>query len=319
MKTSQLSGLIIVVAMPLCILAGCSSSINAAQPIADASITYQDFYDDLSPYGTWISYPPYGNVWNPDLGVGFRPYATNGYWVYSSYGQMWVSGYSWGWAPFHYGRWIYDDFYGWLWVPGYEWSPAWVTWGYFDNFYGWAPLMPGINVGVSFNTYKPHSIYWNFVDRSRLYDPHIGTILINRDRINSFHNNITIINNFSRTATRNQMYSKGPEIGDVEKYTGGHIAPVRINDVKNVKESGERGNELNLYRPQVMRSQPRQFRQFDDQERPHPVISPDDRIIGPREEQRENINRLPVQRTPEMSIPRVYNRAPAVRESGRRR
>ena len=46
-----------------------------------------------------------------------------------------------------------DDSYGWLWKPGYEWSPAWEL-GQFDNFYGWAPLMPGVNVGIAFDSWK---------------------------------------------------------------------------------------------------------------------------------------------------------------------
>ncbi|MBS1975097.1 MAG: hypothetical protein JST13_12150, partial [Bacteroidetes bacterium] len=103
-------------------------------------VSYQTFYDDLSPYGQWVSYPGYGYVWAPNVGYGFKPYSTNGHWVYSDAGWVWASDYNWGWAPFHYGRWFFDNNYGWMWVPGYEWAPAWVSWRQNNDYYGWAPL-----------------------------------------------------------------------------------------------------------------------------------------------------------------------------------
>src|SRR4029077_7618549 len=88
----------------------------SAQPAGDVS--YQTFYDELSPYGQWIDYPEYGYVWCPDQGPDFRPYSTGGHWEWSDeYEWTWVSDYDWGWAAFHYGRWLYDPYYGWLWVP----------------------------------------------------------------------------------------------------------------------------------------------------------------------------------------------------------
>jgi hypothetical protein len=43
----------------------------------DTTVTYQTFYDELSPYGKWIDYPGYGYVWSP-AEPDFRPYYTNG-------------------------------------------------------------------------------------------------------------------------------------------------------------------------------------------------------------------------------------------------
>jgi len=92
----------------LSLIIALSSSLRnkaSAQYSIDADITYQTFYDDLSPYGDWIYYPEYGYVWQPDMGPDFRPYSTGGHWVWSDeYEWMWVSDYDWGWAPFHYGR-----------------------------------------------------------------------------------------------------------------------------------------------------------------------------------------------------------------------
>src|SRR5882757_1439338 len=50
-------------------------------------VTDQEFYDNLQPYGTWVSDDQYGNVWVPDVDEGFRPYATRGHWVVTDYGN----------------------------------------------------------------------------------------------------------------------------------------------------------------------------------------------------------------------------------------
>ena len=83
----------------------------------EGSVSYQRFYDDLSPYGAWVEYPNYGYVWIPNAISGFSPYATGGHWVLTDEGWTWDSDYPWGWAAFHYGRWDYDNAYGWFWIP----------------------------------------------------------------------------------------------------------------------------------------------------------------------------------------------------------
>jgi hypothetical protein len=113
------------------------------------SVSFQFFYDELGPYGSWVSYPSYGYVWVPSAPIGFRPYMTGGRWFFTDQGWMWASNYDWGWAPFHYGRWLLDPMYGWVWVPGYDWAPAWVTWGAYNGYYGWAPLAPGFSITIA--------------------------------------------------------------------------------------------------------------------------------------------------------------------------
>src|SRR6202012_4379698 len=135
-------------------------------------ITEQDFYDELSQYGTWISDPQYGDVWVPDVDEDFRPYATNGHWVLTEYGNTWASDYPWGWAAFHYGRWRYDDYYGWEWIPGYEWAPAWVSWREGGGYYGWAPLTPGISVSLSIGGgYNMPDNYWVYAPQAYITSP----------------------------------------------------------------------------------------------------------------------------------------------------
>ena len=164
----------------------------------DRDLSYQDFYDELSPHGRWVDYPGQGYVWVPDAGEDFRPYSTNGHWVWSdNYEWVWVSDYDWGWAPFHYGRWDNDPSYGWYWVPGYEWSPAWVAWRDGGDYYGWAPIRPGISININYNIggYAPPVDFWCFAPRRYITSPRIYDHYIDRRQ------NVTIINHTTITVS----------------------------------------------------------------------------------------------------------------------
>jgi hypothetical protein len=101
-----------------------------------------DFRAALSPYGTWQYLPELGgHVWIPYVPAGWRPYSY-GAWTYTTFGWTWVSYEPWGWIPHHYGNWIFHPVYQWIWIPGYSWAPARVVWGFFNGYYGWAPLPP---------------------------------------------------------------------------------------------------------------------------------------------------------------------------------
>lgn len=290
------SGLILIATAFM--FSGCAASSNTAQTQAPApaDITYQTFYDELSPYGTWIDYPGYGHVWNPGVTGDFRPYATNGYWLYSTEGWAWQSNYNWGWAPFHYGRWLYDDMYGWLWVPGYDWSPAWVTWGSVDNYYAWAPLMPEVNLRLQYSSWMPHAYYWNICGRDHIYDRNIGDVIQKPERNSSFANRISIINNFNTTHVNNLYYSKGPDVYDVEKYTNRKIEPVAIKEVNNINQVKHEGNQVNIFRPKVQNPQPREFRKVENNE-VKPLRSDGEWPSKERSEQTINVERLSRQNT----------------------
>src|SRR3982751_6288897 len=137
------------------------------------SVNFSLFQSSLSPYGRWQNHPRYGQIWISNE-RNFQPYQTGGHWAYTDYGWTWVSDYDWGWAPFHYGRWAYERSYGWYWVPGYEWAPAWVAWRGGGDYYGWAPLSPGlnINVGVSFGNNIPYD-RWVFAPHRYITSPYI--------------------------------------------------------------------------------------------------------------------------------------------------
>jgi hypothetical protein len=129
--------------------------------VASYETTYNDFYgaSDLSSYGTWTTYPSYGQCWIPRVGSDWTPYR-QGQWLWiPSAGWTWLSSEPWGWAPYHYGRWAYLPGIGWAWIPGigspyggygyrdYRWLPALVF--FFDcltprgDYVGWYPLAPG--------------------------------------------------------------------------------------------------------------------------------------------------------------------------------
>ncbi|WP_413997849.1 DUF6600 domain-containing protein [Flavobacterium sp. W1B] len=292
-------------------LSSCSGSYSAAgnygNDYGDGTVSYQVFYDNLSPYGTWIDYPEYGHVWNPNVNGDFRPYATNGHWASSDDGWTWVSNYNWGWAPFHYGRWLYDDFYGWLWIPGYDWSPAWVTWGYIDDYYCWAPLMPGINARERFNSWRPNSFYWNVCNRNRIYDQNLSGALVRPERLSNFQNRVAVINNFNNSNRANHLYySKGPDVQEVQKHVNRRIEQNTVRDVNRINDVKHNGNNMNVYRPNIQNpaetarqhpqqlNQPREFRRAGTN---RPINKPEQRPMMQRSEQRTNIQRLPMQRS----------------------
>ncbi|HTI58758.1 DUF6600 domain-containing protein [Mucilaginibacter sp.] len=217
-------------------------------------VTDQQFYDDLEPYGTWVSDPQYGDVWIPDASDDFRPYATNGHWVVTEYGNTWVSDYSWGWAPFHYGRWRYDDYYGWEWVPGHTWAPAWVTWRHGGGYYGWAPLTPGVSISVSFGSgYNVPDNYWVCAPEAYITSPRIYSYYAPRTRVVNIIHNTTIINN--TYVHNNVTYVSGPRVADIRRVT--HNNNVRVYNVSNTGRPGTtsvRNNTINIYRPAIRKA-----------------------------------------------------------------
>lgn len=54
-------------------------------------VSFQVFYDELSPYGDWINDPRHGYIWLPYVDRDFHPYGSNGHWAMTEYGNTWVS------------------------------------------------------------------------------------------------------------------------------------------------------------------------------------------------------------------------------------
>ena len=241
----------LVTVMFFIFMTGISSLQTKAQ--VRASVSFQFFYDNLSPYGTWISYPQYGYVWHPNAGRGFHPYRTRGHWVWSDeYEWIWVSDYEWGWCPFHYGRWHYDPYYGWLWIPDYDWAPAWVVWRGGGDYYGWAPLDAGINISILIGNYSPPVDYWCFAPRRYITSPVVYNYCVSTQQNTTIINNTTIIKNYSNNGgpTRN-VFVNGPQRTEVQKYTHQTISPVKLHESTRPGRTALKNNEMAIYRPTV--------------------------------------------------------------------
>ncbi|MDO6431315.1 hypothetical protein Q4E93_11995 [Flavitalea sp. BT771] len=236
------------------IMAGIALFAGILPPVAQranaqVNVSFQLFYDQLSPFGSWVSYPDYGYVWVPDAGSGFRPYGSRGHWVYTEDGWLWVSDYSWGWATFHYGNWFYDDSYGWMWMPGYEWAPAWVTWGEYGGNYCWAPIGPRIDIGVAYSTYRPPARYWNFCPRERITSVNVSNYYVRNVHNTTVINNITVINNVNRG--NGHAYLRGPQANNVERFTHSAVRPVAIRPAERPGAAAVRNGQVSIYRPAV--------------------------------------------------------------------
>lgn len=238
--------IISVLLMQLLFLASFKSNAQPAE-----AVTFQVFYDQLSPFGTWLKDPVNGYVWVPKVEKGFRPYYTNGSWKMTEYGSMWVSSYTWGWAPFHYGRWVFDSLYGWVWIPGLEWGPAWVVWRTNAEYYGWTPLTPGFNTNTSFSPdYYVPADWWVFVPSRYLLNSAFQKYVKS-----GAQNNIAMMKTahvIKNTYTANNAnYISGPRAQEYARASGQHVD---IYMIKNAAKPGKTivsQNEITLYKPAV--------------------------------------------------------------------
>lgn len=234
-------------------------SLKSANAQRGINVSFQQFYDELSPYGEWVDDPEYGYIWVPSVEPDFQPYATNGRWVMTDYGNTWVSNYDWGWAPFHYGRWNHHRRFGWTWVPGYEWGPAWVNWRSGGGYYGWAPLGPGMNIGISINI---PSAYWVFVPQRYILSSRIHSYYAPRRTVVNVYNRTTIINN--TYVHNNRRYVSGPRRNEIQRITRSSIPVHRITNASRPGSGRVTGRSVEIYRPNVNKS---------DRARPNRVTS----------------------------------------------
>ena len=212
----------------------------------DDYVSYQTFYDDLSPYGQWVYDPEYGDVWVPDVSSDFRPYYSRGRWAMTEYGNMWVSDYPWGWAAFHYGRWTYDPYYGWVWIPGNEWGPAWVSWRGNDNYYGWAPMGPGVTISMAFGNYYCPDNWWVFVGPQYLY----RNDFYRHWRGPGYNSTIIHSTNFFNNHYHNR-YVYGPRADDIQRVTHQHVNVYSVSNGGRPGAARVSGNKVSIYRPEV--------------------------------------------------------------------
>ena len=231
----------------LMLLFGCTTQQSMAQGGYN-DISLQSFYDELSPYGTWIQDPQYGNVWRPDVDQDdFRPYYTDGRWAMTEYGNTWVSDYDWGWAPFHYGRWVNNRFNQWVWIPDTVWGPAWVSWRSGGGYYGWAPLGPGINININIGGggYNTPSNWWNFIPQHSIYSNNYPRY---SNRNVTIINRTTIINNTYGRGGRNTYYT-GPRADEIRRVTNRDVRVYNVSRSDRPGRTSISNNNINIYNP----------------------------------------------------------------------
>ena len=235
---------------------------------APADVSY--FYNDLSPYGTWVYLEGYGWCWQPRAVVvspGWRPYCDGGYWVYSDAGWYWQSSYSWGWAPFHYGRWYMHPHCGWVWTPDRVWGPAWVTWRTGGDCCGWAPLPPHAEFGVGFGwRFNGVSVGANFdfglginafafVSFGDFCSHDIHHNCLPPARVNTVYRQTTIVNNY--VVNNNRIENRGVPI---ERVSSASRTPVPRATVRDLPAGGARVADRTgsvVYRRQLRRRRDR--------------------------------------------------------------
>jgi hypothetical protein len=255
MLSNRTGGFLPALILAVMLVLGLSAQKAHAQDYYDdyGNGDYQEFYDDLSPYGQWLNDPQYGYVWVPNVGNDFRPYYTNGRWAMTEYGNTWVSDYNWGWAPFHYGRWAQGS-YGWIWIPGNEWGPAWVNWRQGGGYYGWAPMGPGISINISFGGgYNVPNPWWTFIPCGNIYTPGWQRYYSPRRTVNII-NNTTIINNtYVDNRTRNR-YVTGPRRTEIEAATRQRVNVYNVTNRTRAGATNISGRSVNVYRPSIERT-----------------------------------------------------------------
>lgn len=198
----------------------------------------RDFERPLAEQGRWLDTPEFGRVWQPhDQPNEWRPYSSDGRWVYTSYGWTWESSQPWGWACYHYGNWVFQPRCGWVWVPGTVWAPAWVVWRECDDYVAWAPCPPprGPRFFASFE-YCDGVRYFDFVvvERHNFCRP-ISPVVV----IAPVHN-VKIVNktvNITKIKVVNKVaVNYGPQVTKVEQSTH---QKVRVEKVSNVVKAPE--------------------------------------------------------------------------------
>lgn len=213
------------------------------------------FYDELEPYGDWVTTRAYGWAWRPGgVGRDWRPYS-QGRWVLTDHGFTWASSEPFGWATYHYGRWARDARQGWLWVPGILWGPAWVSWRIGGGFVGWAPLAPSVGFaaergiggdGSSAGTAK--SEHYVFVPANYFLEPNLGAYLAPRIRNHQILGGTADATRYAFSEER--VLNQGLESELVAELAGRQPVALQVMDAgsKQLAEVGER--ELTVYRPE---------------------------------------------------------------------
>ncbi len=249
-------------------------SVDPGSQAPTGSVSFQQFYNQLSDYGSWINTDKYGYVFQPtESDPNWSPY-TYGHWVNSDAGLTWVGDDPFSWATDHYGRWVNLDGQGWVWVPGYTWAPAWVSWRQGDDEVGWAPLPPDSDYGIDYyGDNYPWDYGYHIGDDSDLaygigpwwYNFCPIIFIGDRDCYHHFHHrgdnfgligrthNVTNLN-FTRGEGRGRfgsVHANGPSVVALNARARTPIQNVRLARASTLDNAGLHGGTLSVFAPRV--------------------------------------------------------------------
>lgn len=224
--------------------------VNSEEDLYMNTVSFQSFYDVLSPMGEWIqitkedidedlsdgegegrSLTSYFDdeeflfIWKPKVESGWKPYS-NGKWEYTDHGWLWVSNDKWGNSTYNYGRWWNSPKYGWVWLPGYTWAPAWVSWKVTndDKYVGWVALSPKAKwksengITSSNYNYKNKDADWVFVENNTFAGDITAYNITKQNDNSGFVKNSTTITDIK--TEDDKIVTNGPDVNRMEEKTG---------------------------------------------------------------------------------------------------
>jgi hypothetical protein len=248
------------------------------RPARAIEVSFDFFYDSLSPYGEWLEVGDYGNCWKPTgVDEDWTPYS-DGYWTYTDAGWTWVSYEDFGGIVYHYGRWVKVEDEGWVWVPDYEWGPAWVSWRKNNDYVGWAPLPAeahwqrdhGFNAWVD-TSYDIGPGDYNFCHVHDFGAPVLRPVIIRRSENIVIVSNTVNITNISYNTGAGCVFNGGLDYAYVNRSVRRPIPALKLVRNTNVTvvnnyivnnnntrvtnfNAVQRGNQLVVLAPTVVRS-----------------------------------------------------------------
>jgi len=209
-----------------------SMSVVVPQAKADVDVSFDLFYSNLTPHGSWLVSAEYGRVWQPRVYArGWNPYY-DGHWEYADVGWTWVSDYAWGGIPYHYGTWVLDPMMGWVWIPGYTWAPAWVVFRTGPDYIGWAPVAPSFALGMSFGSSAPVSASFLFVPTRDFCAPKVRSYVVPERDVPRVVARTTVVNNL--VVQNNIVVNRGPDVRVVEAAAHKKIAVTPVESLRRV-------------------------------------------------------------------------------------
>ena len=209
------------------VLLGVPSTTQAA-----VAVSVSAFHEQLTPFGRWVVAGSFGNVWVPNVAVGWAPY-TDGQWIYTDFGWTWVSNDPWGGIPCHYGSWAWVDGFGWAWTPGTVWAPAWVTWAFTDDFVGWAPIPPTFAFSVTGFVGPPvilATARYCFVPARQFVGVSVASVRVPVAQNAAIFSRATKTTNFR--VAGGVVRTVGPPTAQIERASARRIAPESIDRIR---------------------------------------------------------------------------------------